>query len=127
MTGELARVLEDEGCTVDEWRALALLADGRSYGMSALAEAVMVPAPSLTRLIDRMVADTLVYRTADATDRRRVLVRASARGQAVHGRLARRVEDERERILAYADADDAAALAVLLARLADGPVGANGR
>ena len=114
---ELARLLEDEGCTIERWRALLLLGDGASHTMSEIAEYVLVPAPSLTRLIDRMVADNLAYRTADPHDRRRVLVRITPRGQALNRALAERIDEEQDRILAEAEAGEVAQLAVLLTEL----------
>jgi len=74
LTRRLARPLEEEGATVEQWRALVLLADGAGHTMSEIAEFALLPSPSNTRLIDRMVADNLVYRKADMRDRRRVLV-----------------------------------------------------
>src|SRR4051794_2634383 len=59
---QLTPALVEEGCSVEQWRVLVLLADGRGHGMTELAEFALVPAPSLTRLVDRMVADGLVHR-----------------------------------------------------------------
>jgi DNA-binding MarR family transcriptional regulator len=116
---ELTRVLKDEGCTVEQWRTLALLADGSSHSMSDVAEFTMLPAPTLTRLIDRMVADNLLYRRADPRDRRRVLVQISARGRLVHEHLAERVERDRLSIVGEADGRHIAHLVDLLAGLAE--------
>ena len=52
--------------------------------MSEIAEFALVPAPSLTRLVDRMATDGLVHRTVDARDRRRVLVHLTRQGRALH-------------------------------------------
>lgn len=117
VTRELARVLEPSGFTVERWRAMALLADGQAHSMSEIAEFAALPAPSLTRLIDRMVADNLAYRTADPQDRRRVLVHISARGRRRHEQLARRIEREQDAILADADTEQVAQLAALLSDL----------
>jgi DNA-binding MarR family transcriptional regulator len=116
---ELARVLRAEGCTVDQWRTLALLADQSSHSMSEIAEFAMLPAPTLTRLIDRMVADNLLYRRADPRDRRRVLVQISDRGRLLHEHLAERVEGDRDLIVGDADPQDIANLVDLLAGLAE--------
>jgi DNA-binding MarR family transcriptional regulator len=83
----VATVLDLEGCSVEQWRALTLLADGHSRTMSEIAEFALLPAPSLTRLVDRMVADNLVYRRADPADRRRVLVRITPRGAELYRQL----------------------------------------
>lgn len=118
---QLGRVLEDEGCTVGQWRALVLLADGATHSMSEIREFALLPAPTLTRLIDRMVADNLAYRKADSLDRRRVLVHISPRGRALHDRVAKRIERKRDVILAEADAAQVAQLAALLTNLVDRP------
>jgi DNA-binding MarR family transcriptional regulator len=118
VTRQLGRVLEEEGSTVEQWRALVLLADGVSHPMSQIAEFALLPAPTLTRLIDRMVADNLAYRTPDPRDRRRVLVHITPRGRALQRRLAGRIEDSHAAILAEADPDRVAQLAALLSDLA---------
>lgn len=112
LTRHVARALELEASTVDEWRALALLVDGRSHAMSELAEFAMVPAPSLTRLIDRMVSDNLVYRKVDPRDRRRVLVRVAPRGEALHRRVLERLA-ENDPLAALDDAQRAQLPAIL--------------
>jgi DNA-binding MarR family transcriptional regulator len=94
LTRRLEAVLEHEGSSVEQWRTITLLADGRSRAMSEIAEFALLPAPSLTRLVDRMVADNLVYRNADPSDRRRVLVRIAPRGRQMHERLRTRTEHD---------------------------------
>lgn len=118
LTRHLARALELEASTVDEWRALSLLADGRSRAMSELAEFAMVPAPSLTRLVDRMVSDNLVYRKVDPRDRRRVLVRIAPRGEALHRRLLDRLAEDDP--LAALDDIQRGQLAAILSALVEG-------
>jgi DNA-binding MarR family transcriptional regulator len=114
VTARLAAALEPEGCSVEQWRILLLLGDGLGHTMSELAEFALVPAPSLTRLIDRMTTDGLVHRTVDARDRRRVLVHLTARGVDLQGRAARRVEDQQRALLADADPDGVQRLLDLL-------------
>ena len=76
-----------EGVPIDQWRVLAALVESNGQTMSGLAAKVLVEAPSLTKVIDRMVSDGLVFRAPDSADRRKVLVFLSARGVAVHNRL----------------------------------------
>jgi DNA-binding MarR family transcriptional regulator len=61
--------------------------------MSEIAEFALMPPPSTTKLIDRLVSANLVYRRVDPTDRRRVLVFLAARGRAAHRRLRPVVEE----------------------------------
>lgn len=46
-----------------------------------------------------MIADNLVYRRPDPTDRRRVLLHLSARGRILHERAAHRVHTDQVRLL----------------------------
>ena len=86
----LASALEAaaEGSSVEQWRVLNLLADEHGHTMTELADHALLPAPTATKLTDRLVADNLVYRHPDPTDRRRVLVHLTERGQELHARLA---------------------------------------
>jgi DNA-binding MarR family transcriptional regulator len=111
--------LEEEGCTVEDWRTLLLLADGRGHPMTEIAEFALVPAPSVTRLIDRMVTSGVVHRTADPGDRRRVLVHLTRRGRALQRRLDEIVEREQHALLSGAERAEAERLLGLLGGLAD--------
>jgi DNA-binding MarR family transcriptional regulator len=70
---------------------LRLLADGTGHGMREVADYAMLPPPTLTKAVDRLVAANLVYRRADRHDRRRVLHHLTARGRRLHARLAGRL------------------------------------
>lgn len=89
LTATVAADLAPEGVTVEQWRVLDGLSyrDGRS--MSDLANCAMLPAPTLTKIVDRLVAANLVHRRSDPYDRRRVLVLLTPRGRAVRSRLDR--------------------------------------
>jgi DNA-binding MarR family transcriptional regulator len=119
LTRQLARALENEGCTVEQWRILLLLSDGRGHPMTEISEFALVPAPSLTRLVDRLVTDGLVHRRPDARDRRRVLVHLTRRGRALHRRLGERLAREERAVLAGAEANGAERLLGLLDDLVD--------
>jgi DNA-binding MarR family transcriptional regulator len=114
-------VLSTAALSLDQWRILALLSDGRGYSMTEIAGRVMVPAPTLTKIVDRLVEAALVHRSVDAADRRRVLVLASRHGVELHARLAPEVARVESDVVAELDADDAAQLLRLLARLAGPP------
>ncbi|MEU0971305.1 MarR family transcriptional regulator [Streptomyces sp. NPDC005917] len=111
----LAAVLAEEDCTVEEWRVLSIVGDGQGHPMSEIAEHALMPAPSVTKLVDRMVAGNLVYRRPDPHDRRRVLLHLTSRGDDLHRRAARRVRTDQARLLD--EIADGGALARLLPRL----------
>ncbi|GAA3999296.1 MarR family transcriptional regulator [Streptomyces sp. NBC_01352] len=111
----LQTVLDEDGCSLDSWRVLALLADGEGHYMTAVAEAVFLPPPTLTKLVDHLVDQNLVYRRVDPLDRRRILAHLTPRGQSYWRRISREV---RERWPVMNDGDDEL-LRGLLERLVD--------
>lgn len=114
----LEPILVPEGLTVDQWRVLDLLSDGVGHPMSDIAGRIVVPAPTLTKLIDKLVDAAAVYRLVDGRDRRRVLAFISDNGRTVHSRLHRRVADVEAGVLTGIGPDGPVLLA-LLARLSD--------
>lgn len=117
MVARLSELLAAEDCTVEQWRVLSAVADGGGHPMTEIADYALMPAPSLTKLVDRMVADNLVYRRADPGDRRRVLLHLAARGRILHQRAAHRVAEDHARVLA--ELGDGGGLAAALTLLAD--------
>lgn len=92
----LARVIGSEGLTREQWRTLMLLDEGVSSGttdrpghtMGEIALRAAVPAPTATRMVDKLVADGLAFRRSDPWDRRRVLVHISSEGHTLIERAA---------------------------------------
>ncbi|MBO4226873.1 MarR family winged helix-turn-helix transcriptional regulator [Bradyrhizobium neotropicale] len=78
---QLKSRLSNEGMLVEQWCILKVLSDRNGRSMSDLAEVVLLNHPTLTKIIDRMVSDTLVYRASDPNDRRKVLMFCSDRGR----------------------------------------------
>jgi DNA-binding MarR family transcriptional regulator len=113
----LSAQLAEEGCTVEQWRVLSAVADGTGHPMTEIAEYALLPAPSLTKLVDRMVADNLVYRRPDPTDRRRVLLHLAARGRILHARATHRLAADHAALQAAADPNELPALARALTHL----------
>jgi DNA-binding MarR family transcriptional regulator len=89
----LGEALATEGMTVERWRILRALSDGHGHSMGDLAIAALMPHPTLTKAVDRLIDDALVYRRQDETDRRRVAVFLADRGKAVVARLDRQAEE----------------------------------
>jgi len=94
----LAEALVAEGVSVEQWRILRSLSDGRGHTMGDLAEAALMPQPTLTKAVDRLVDGALVYRRQDDVDRRRIAVFLSDRGRALVTRLDRRADDHHQEI-----------------------------
>jgi DNA-binding MarR family transcriptional regulator len=89
---------------VEQWRILKVLSDGEGHSMGDLADAVLLNHPTLTKMIDRMVSDALVYRVQDPKDRRKVLMFVSDRGKALSRRLNSLAVSQEEHIVeSYGD------------------------
>jgi DNA-binding MarR family transcriptional regulator len=112
------RALGAAGLTLDQWRVLDMLADGKGHPMAGIAAHVMAPAPTLTKIIDRLVTAALVYRRPDEIDRRRVLVFLSRRGRQVHTRLAPQIAAAENTFVEDLGVADIAELRRLMERLA---------
>jgi len=115
VTHRLAAICRAEGCTVDGWQALRLLADGRGHAMSELIAHTLLPPATVTRLLDGMVASSLAYRRVDEADRRRVLVFATERGHELHTRLGARIEEQRSALLGREELDALGSVAAMSA------------
>jgi DNA-binding MarR family transcriptional regulator len=87
LTTTVGADLQREGVTVEQWRVLTSLSQGEGRSMSEVAVQAALPAPTLTKVVDRLVALNLVHRRSDPYDRRRVLVLLTPRGRALRGRL----------------------------------------
>lgn len=86
--------------------------------MSEVACHAMVPAPTLTKIVDRLVDTALVHRRPDETDRRRVLVFLSDHGREMHTTLAPAVARAERELAEELGETDLQQLMRLLARLA---------
>lgn len=112
-------VVKARGLSVLEWRVLGQLASGPA-SVSMLAERALSQQPTLTKVLDRMAAEGLIVRLADAADRRRVSVRLTEKGQRIAAELIPLAREHEARVLAgYAPREAAAlkrALKTLIAR-----------
>jgi DNA-binding MarR family transcriptional regulator len=93
-----------------------LLADGQGRTMSELSSVLLVPGPTMTKLVDRLVDAATVYRAVDDRDRRRVVVRLSEAGTELREALRGPVRDA-ERAVLDELREDAVVFVELLERL----------
>jgi DNA-binding MarR family transcriptional regulator len=102
-------VVKARGISVLEWRVLGQLASGPA-SVSMLAERALSQQPTLTKVLDRMAAEGLIVRLADAVDRRRVSVRLTEKGQRLAAELIPLAREHEARVLAGYAPREAAAL-----------------
>ena len=72
---------------LDHWLVIDALASGDGLTMAELQSATLIAGPTQTRVVDKLVSRSLVYREVDEFDRRKVRVYLSARGTAMHDEL----------------------------------------
>lgn len=116
----LTPVTAAEGVSREGWRVLLMLARGGGRSMGEIATHTALPAPTATRVVDRLVGARLAYRQTDAIDRRRVLVHLAADGREVVERVCRRVERSAADVLSRSHSAERERLAAVLGRLALG-------
>jgi DNA-binding MarR family transcriptional regulator len=103
--------------SVEQWRVLTLLADGAGHPMTEIAGYALVPAPTLTKIVDRLIDRTLVYRRVDEEDRRRVLVFLSSRGSELFREVGVDVTETERDLAEELGVTDSNQLAELLTRM----------
>lgn len=77
----VAESLADDGLTIDQWRLLRCLTSGSGRRVGELAAEVVLPLPSMTRLVDGLAELGLVYRRPADDDRRSVELHLSRQGR----------------------------------------------
>jgi DNA-binding MarR family transcriptional regulator len=115
----LARVVEQEGITLQQYNVLRILRGARGTPMSALdvAERLIEEAPGVSRLLDRLVAKGLIRRDRCSQDRRRLECSITPGGLDVLARLDGPVTRADTDALHGLTAREIAALDDLLARI----------
>ncbi|QQN66711.1 MarR family transcriptional regulator [Bradyrhizobium diazoefficiens] len=83
---QLSRQLTEEGVPLDQWRILKILIDTNGLSMGEAADLVAMNSWTLTKIIDRMVSEALVYRIPDPDDRRKVRLAVSEKGRSLFAR-----------------------------------------
>jgi len=91
--------LKSMGIQIEAWRVLHCLQSGEQYTMSQLAELVLMKAPSLTKLVDRMVAEGLVQRQLVAEDQRHVRLALTDLGASTANDVTGLVKEQEKRII----------------------------
>ncbi|MGA8255881.1 MAG: MarR family transcriptional regulator [Nocardioides sp.] len=83
----LQPLLDEFDLTLEHWRIMSVLHHAPGLRMTALAEAAVVPAATLTRHVDKLVELGLVLRRVDPGDKRRVAAALSPRGSELASQL----------------------------------------
>lgn len=71
-----------------QWRILdSLISAAQGLSMKDLSSLTHTNDSTLTKVVDRMVSDSLVYRRPNPNDRRKIMIHNSSRGKTLHAKL----------------------------------------
>lgn len=123
---QVASAAARENLSLNQWRVIALLGNGPGLSMTEIAEHLMMPPPTLTRIVDRLVDAAAVHRRVDEVDHRRVRVFLSAHGAELHARLGPEIARAEHDIVTKLGQQDARRLLLLLEQIANPPQATGG-
>lgn len=127
ISAEFHGVVRRTRLPVLQWRVLATLADGQVSSIGEVADIVLIPQSTLTRVADRMVHAGLLLRESDALDRRITRIRLSAKGRTMARKLVAQAREHESSVLAAVGDADAQALKRMLRALIREHAGPGGR
>ena len=114
---DLTERLRPGGIPIEQFRILEVLDASEPRAMGEIAAAALIETPTLTKIIDKMTTEGLVYRSPDPDDRRRVLILATPEGKALFKRLRGVTRAQERRIVEVLETQKAAELKSLLREL----------
>ncbi len=114
---DLTERLRPGGVPIEQFRILEVLDAKEPRAMGEIAAEALIETPTLTKVIDKMTTEDLVYRAPDPNDRRRVLVLTTAEGKALYKRLRGVSQAQERRIADVLEAEKATELKNLLREL----------
>ena len=117
ISAEFHGVVRRTRLPVLQWRVLATLADGQVSSIGEVADIVLVPQSTLTRVAARMAQAGLLLRADDTQDRRITRVRLSAQGLKLAARLVTQARAHEAVVVDALGAADAQQLKRILLRL----------
>jgi len=113
----LKQRLKQFGVQVEAWHVMEILENDDNLTMGDLAELVLMNPSTLTKLVDRMVADGLVHRRIAASDHRKINLDITALGRKRIGQVREEARQEEEQIATRIRQDRADLLKSILAEL----------
>jgi DNA-binding MarR family transcriptional regulator len=94
MNQNLAEALRERGFTFQDWRVLAVLAAHEGANLTELAEATVIPQPSVSRLVANLAKRGYIERENGATDSRVVHLHITTKGRNIYNKMLPLAVDE---------------------------------
>lgn len=117
LESRLGATLKAKGLSLEHFRILSALVEEDGRTMSDLAAWALVDPPTMTKMVDRLVAAGSVYRTPDPKDRRKVLVFISDHGRSLQAEAFDPARDCASEVFDPLAAEDRATLSRILQSL----------
>jgi DNA-binding MarR family transcriptional regulator len=114
-----AAALAPHGLSIAMWRVMAVLASAGQQRQIDLADLTSIDSSTLSRLVTRLVQIGIVTRTRSTSSNREVVVKLSAKGSAVVGRLIPIALDYEQAAIGDLSAQELAVLKHCLRRVYD--------
>jgi DNA-binding MarR family transcriptional regulator len=114
---ELEETLCPEGLPIEQFRIINALASSNGRSMRDVASLVLVDPSSLTKIVDRMVTESLVYRAVAPNDRRRILIFLAPKGKALKNKLKGVLGEQQRNLVGRLDLPNAKQLDRILRQL----------
>ncbi len=117
MRGHLETTIAEVPGRMSAWWVLRHLHNAGPQAQADIAESLGIAGSTLTRRLEQMEADGLITRTADADDKRRIIVALSEKGEAIRADLRERAEADAGRMTAGIEPADFEAFERVLERI----------
>ncbi|MCR8828232.1 MarR family winged helix-turn-helix transcriptional regulator [Pseudosulfitobacter koreensis] len=111
--------LKKHGVQLEAWRIMECLDTENHLTMGALAKAVLINPPTLSKLVDRMVSDGLVHRLIAESDHRQINLMLTDLGRHRMLQIRKDVEDQDEVLIGKLDGREQSVLIDLLFKLSN--------
>ena len=105
------------GLSAMDWHSIAILANQAPLAAKELAKILDINQVQMTRTINRLLAEGLVYRNTDKLDRRRVILGLSKKGINLYDKIAPKAAAIEKKMLTVFSERERSQFMVLLSRL----------
>ena len=114
---DLAEVLQPLGLRMMTFTILTMLRENRGIRLSNLAASIDMEKPNMVSVIDELVSQALVTRSADPFDRRARQLHLTAAGEALQHNAYEQVCEHEERFLQHLGEEERSQLVTLLSKI----------
>ncbi len=113
----MTMLLAEEGLTQPQFTALRAMAKHGPTPMKTLSDELMVTAPNITGIVDRLESKGLVRRAASSEDRRATILELTTKGMRLQEEVTKKYVGFLQKALQKFSSDEQETLSLLLAKL----------